>query len=160
MDFNGFGIRARITAGLALILSLAVLSTGIPLKNNVSVKYESGEVSGSWIPAIDNLGHMKDFVTDHYLAVSDRMAGRDQSDATSFTKKIQTIESELTKATEVYAATLITYTEESAAQGNTEKALHADYQAKPDAYFKLAQTGLSGLADAAGARPTSPWRPY
>ena len=58
MNFNDFGIRTRITAGLALILFLAVLSTGISLKNNVSVKYESGEVSGSWIPAIDNLGHM------------------------------------------------------------------------------------------------------
>ena len=151
MNFNDFGIRARITAGLALILFLAVLSTAISLKNNVSVKYESGEVSGSWIPAIDNLGHMKGFVADHYLAVSDRMAGRDQTDAAGFAKKIQSIEYELTKATEVYAATLLTYTEESAAQGNAEKALYADYQAKRDAYFKIAQTGLSGLADAAGA---------
>ena len=151
MNLNDFGIRARITAGLALILFLAVMSTGISLKNNVSVKYESGEVSGSWIPAIDNLGHMKGFVADHYLAVSDRMAGRDQADAASFSKKIQTIESDLAKATEVYAATLLTYTEESAAQGNAEKALYADYQAKRDAYFKLAQTGLAGLADAAGA---------
>ena len=58
---------------------------------------------------------MKGFVADHYLAVSDRMAGRDTSDAASFSKKIQTIESDLAKATEVYAATLLTYTEESAA---------------------------------------------
>ena len=151
MNLNDFGIRVRITAGLALILFLAVLSTGMALKNNVSVKFESGEVSGSWIPAIDNLGHMKGFVADHYLAVSDRMAGRDASDAASFDKKIQTIESDLAKATEVYAATLLTYTEESAAQGNAEKALYADYQAKRDAYFKHAQTGLKGLADAAGA---------
>ena len=151
MNLNDFGIRVRITAGLALILFLAVLSTGMALKNNVSVKFESGEVSGSWLPAIDNLGHMKGFVADHYLAVSDRMAGRDASDAASFDKKIQTIESDLAKATEVYAATLLTYTEESAAQGNAEKALYADYQAKRDAYFKLAQTGLKGLADAAGA---------
>ena len=151
MNLNDFGIRARITAGLALILFLAVMSTGMSLKNNVSVKFESGEVSGSWIPAIDNLGHMKGFVADHYLAVSDRMAGRDTSDAASFGKKIQTIESELAKATEVYAATLLTYTEESAAQGNAEKALYADYKAKRDAYFKLAETGLAGLASAAGA---------
>jgi methyl-accepting chemotaxis protein len=151
MNFNDFGIRARITAGLALILFLAVMSTGISLKNNVSVKYESGEVSGSWIPAIDNLGHMKGFVAEHYLAVSDRMAGRDQSDAASFTKKIQTIESDLAKATEVYAATLLTYTEESAAQGNAEKALYADYQTKRDVYFKIAQAGLAGFTEAAGA---------
>ncbi len=151
MNLNDFGIRARITAGLALILFLAVMSTGISLKNNVSVKFESGEVSGSWLPAIGNLGHMKGFVADHYLAVSDRMAGRDQSDAGSFSRKIQIIESDLAKATEVYAATLLTYTEESAAQGNAEKALYADYQAKRDAYFKLAQSSLAGLADAAGA---------
>ena len=84
MNLNDFGIRTRITAGLALILFLAVLSTGMSLKNNVSVKFESGEVSGSWIPAIANLGHMKGFVADHYLAVSDRMAGRDTSDAAAF----------------------------------------------------------------------------
>ena len=47
MNLNDFGIRTRITAGLALILFLAVMSTGISLKNNVSVKFESGEVSGS-----------------------------------------------------------------------------------------------------------------
>ena len=124
MNLNDFGIRARITAGLALILFLAVLSTGMSLKNNTSVRFESGEVSGSWIPAIDNLGHMKGFVADHYLAVSDRMAGRDQSDAASFGKRIQTIESDLAKATEVYAATLLTYTEESAAQGNAPDDQH------------------------------------
>ena len=151
MNLNDFGIRARITAGLALILFLAVMSTAISLKNNVSVKYESGEVGGSWIPAIDNLGRMKGFVADHYLAVSDRMAGRDQSDAASFAKKIQTIESELSKATEIYAATLLTYTEENKAQGDAEKALYADYQAKRDAYFKVGQAGTTGLADAAGA---------
>lgn len=151
MNFNFAGIRARITAGLALILFLALLSTGLAIKNNISVKYESGEVSGSWIPAIDNLGHMKGFLAEHYLAVSDRMAGRDGSDAGSFASKLQAIETELKKATEVYAATLLTYTEESAAQGNAEKALYADYQAKRDAYFKLAQSGLAGQTEAAGA---------
>ncbi|OYU43520.1 MAG: hypothetical protein CFE44_17925 [Burkholderiales bacterium PBB4] len=94
---------------------------------------------------------MKGFVADHYLAVSDRMAGRDTSDAAAFTKKIQAIESELAKATEVYAATLLTYTEESAAQGRAEKALYADYQAKRDAYFKVAQTGVAGYNEAGGA---------
>ena len=150
MNFNDFSIRSRITAGLALILFLAILSTALSLKNNVTVKYESGEVSGSWIPAIDNLGHMKGFVADHYLAVSDRMAGRDHSDAATFGRKLETLESDLTKATEVYAATLLTYTDENAAEGDAEKALYADYQAKRDAYFKLAQTGLAGVANAAG----------
>lgn len=37
MNFNNLGIRARITAGLALILFLAVLSTGISLKDRKSV---------------------------------------------------------------------------------------------------------------------------
>jgi methyl-accepting chemotaxis protein len=151
MNFNNLGIRARITAGLALILLLALLSTGMALKNNVAVKYESGEVSSSWIPAIDNLGHMKGFVADHYLAVSDRMAGRDKTDASSFSAKLQTLETELSKATEVYAATLLTYTPENAVQGNAEKALYADFQAKRDAYFKLAQSGLTALNAAAGA---------
>ena len=151
MNLNDFGIRARITAGLALILFLAVLSTGISLKNNVSVKYESGEVGGSWIPAIDNLGRMKGFVADHYLAVSDRMAGRDTSDAAAFGKKLQDIETQLAKATEVYAATLLTYTEENKVQGDAEKALYADYQTKRDAYFKVGQTGIGGLAEATGA---------
>ena len=49
MNFSQFGIRARITAGLALILLLAVLSTANSLFKNISVKYESSEVASSWI---------------------------------------------------------------------------------------------------------------
>ncbi len=150
MSLNDLSIRARITAGLALILLLAILSTAQSLYRNISVKYETGEVSNSWIPAIDNLGHMKGFVAEHYFAVSDRMAGRDTSDASAFSSKLQGIESALSKATEVYAATLLTYTEDNAAQGDAEKALYADYQKKRDAYFKVAQSGLAGLAAAAG----------
>ncbi|MBC7918629.1 MAG: HAMP domain-containing protein [Rhodoferax sp.] len=151
MNFNNLGIRARITVGLALILLLAVLSTANSLYRNISVKYEAGEVGSSWIPAIENLGHMKGFVADHYLAVSDRMAGRDTSDAAAFASKLQAVETELGKATEVYAATLLTYTAENAAQGDAEKALYADYQAKRDQYFKVARSGLAGLGEAAGA---------
>ena len=88
MNFNNLGIRTRITVGLALILLLAVLSTANSLYRNISVKYEAGEVATSWIPAIDNLGHMKGFVADHYLAVSDRMAGRDTTDAAAFAGKL------------------------------------------------------------------------
>ena len=152
MNINNLGIRARITGGLALILLLAVLSAANAFYRNISVKYHAGEVVSSWIPAIENLGHMKGFVADHYLGVSDRMAGRDTSDATSFGKKMQGIDSALGKATEVYAATLLTYTEETAAQGAAEKALYADYQAKRDAYFKLSQASLAGLAEG-GATP-------
>jgi methyl-accepting chemotaxis protein len=150
MSLNDLSIRARITAGLALILLLAVVSTAQSLYRNISVKYETSEVSSSWIPAIDNLGHMKGFVADHYLAVSDRMAGRDISDASTFSSKLQGIELALTKATEVYAATLLTYTEDNAAQGDAEKALYADYQKKRDAYFRAAQAGLTGLTAASG----------
>jgi methyl-accepting chemotaxis protein len=151
MNFNDLSIRTRITGGLALILLLAVLSTANSLYKNVAVRYDASEVAGSWIPAIENLGHMKGFVADHYLAVSDRMAGRDASDTATFAKKLQELESELGKATEVYAATLLTYTEETAELGKREKALYADYQAKRDVYFKLSQAGLKGLADAANA---------
>ena len=148
MNINSLGIRARITVGLALILLLAVLSAANSLYRNISVKYESGEVSASWIPAIENLGHMKGFVADHYLMVSDRLAGRDHADSASFAAKLQTVETELAKATEVYAATLLTYTEESKVQGDAEKALYASYQAKRDAYFKVAKEALAGIEGA------------
>mgnify|MGYP000865839254 FL=1 len=58
MRLNQFGIRARITLGLAAILLLAVLSTANSLYQNISLKFEAGEVATSWIPAIENLGHM------------------------------------------------------------------------------------------------------
>ena len=151
MNFNNLGIRARITGGLALILLLAVLSAAHAFYKNISVKYNASEVASSWIPAIENLGHMKGFVADHYLAASDRMAGRDTSDAASFSKKLQDIDAALGKATEIYAATLLTYTEETAAQGNAEKALYADYQTKRDTYFKLSQSSLSAVAEAGTA---------
>lgn len=146
MNLNNLGIRARITLGLVVILLLAVFSAGNSLYRNTSVKYESTEVATSWIPAIENLGHMKGFVADHYLAVSDRMAGRDASDATAFAQTLQNLEMRLSKATDIYAATLLTYSEDDMAQGAAEKALYADYQAKRDAYFKIAQAGLSGVA--------------
>ena len=148
---NNLSIRVRITAGLAFILFLAVLSAANSLYQNLSVKYESSEVSSSWIPAIENLGHMKGFVSDHYLLVSDRMAGRGSADAAAFGKKLQDIETGLAKATEVYVATLSSYNEENAAQGNAEKALLADYQTKRDAYFKLAKAGVAGVADTSAA---------
>jgi methyl-accepting chemotaxis protein len=137
--------------GLALILLLAVLSAANALYRNISVKYESGEVAGSWIPAIENLGHMKGFVAEHYLMVSDRLAGRDPSDTAAFASKLQTVETELAKATEIYAATLLTYTEESKVQGDAEKALYADYQTKRDAYFKVAKESLAGVETAGAA---------
>jgi methyl-accepting chemotaxis protein len=148
MNINSLGIRARITLGLALILLLAVLSAANALYRNISVKYESGEVVGSWIPAIENLGHMKGFVAEHYLLVSDRLAGRDPSESAAFAAKLQGIEAGLAKATEIYAATLLTYTDENKAQGDAEKALYADYQARRDAYFKVAKESLAGVEGA------------
>ncbi|MFY7905832.1 MAG: hypothetical protein ACOVO0_06790, partial [Burkholderiaceae bacterium] len=64
MSFRDLSIRARISAGLVLILLLAVLSNVYALARNVSVKYEATEVASSWIPAIENLGHMKGYVAE------------------------------------------------------------------------------------------------
>ncbi len=150
MNFNSLGIRARITVGLALILLLAVLSAANSLYQNLSVKYESGEVATSWIPAIENLGHMKGYLADHYLMVSDRVTNGDHNDAAAFAAKLQALEVALTKATEIYAATLLTYTDANAAQGDAEKALYAKYQGLRDAYFAIAKDalGILGAADA------------
>ena len=146
---NNLSIRFRITAGLAFILLLAVLSAANSLYQNISVKYESSEVSSSWIPAIGNLGHMKGYVSDHYLLVSDHMAGRSTVDVAVFNKELQEIESKLNKTTEVYLATLLSYTAENAAQGDAERVLVADYQSKRDTYFKLVKTGLADVAEVA-----------
>jgi methyl-accepting chemotaxis protein len=150
MRFNDFSIRARISTGLVLILILAVLNTANALYRNQSVKYEAGDVATSWIPAIENLGHMKGFVADHYLMVSDRMAGRDRSSEAAFADKLKSLGVALDKATEVYAATLLTYTDPNDPQAIAEKALYADYQAKRDAYFQLARLGLEALATNSG----------
>ena len=148
---NRLSIRLRITLGLAVILALAVFSTANALYQNLSVKYESGEVAGSWIPAIENLGHMKDQLAGYHFAVSDRIGGRDTSAAEAFAQRLKSLQAELAKATDIYAATLLTYTEANAAQGDAEKALYADYGAKRDRYFAIAQAGLaaSSAADAA-----------
>jgi methyl-accepting chemotaxis protein len=150
MRFNDFSIRARISTGLVLILMLAVLSTANALYRNQSVKYEAGEVATSWIPAIENLGHMKGFVADHYLMVSDRMAGRDRSSEAAFADKLKSLGVALDKATEVYAATLLTYTDPKDPQAIAEKALYADYQAKRDVYFQQARLGLEALVTNSG----------
>jgi methyl-accepting chemotaxis protein-1 (serine sensor receptor) len=149
MNINNLGIRARITAGLALILLLAVLSAAYALYRNVDAKFEATQVSTSWIPAIENLGHMKGFLAEHYLAVSDRMAGHDTSEAGAFDKKLQDIESALNKATDIYAATLLDYLPDDP-QGPIEKGLYQDYQAKRDAYFAAAKRGIESVKVAAG----------
>ena len=142
---QNLSIKLRITIGIGLILLLAVLSTANSLWQNRSVKYESGEVSGSWIPAIDNLGRMKGDLGAHYLLVSNRVSGRDSREAAVFAQELETLSARLAKETEVYAATLLTYNEDSAEQGRQEKALYADYQTKRDAYLKLAQAALVAL---------------
>ncbi|TAH09667.1 MAG: HAMP domain-containing protein, partial [Curvibacter sp.] len=150
MSLNQFGIRMRITVGLAAILLLAVLSAANSLYQNISIKYEAGEVATSWIPAIDNLGRMKAYLSDHYTATSDRLAIQGNLDATGFQRITSESSTNLAKATEIYAATLLTYSDENAAQGDAEKALYADYQAKRDAYFKLAKDGAQAVEEAMG----------
>ncbi len=140
--------EGMITLGLAIILGLAVLSTVNALYQNLAVKYESGEVADSWIPAIENLGYMKDQLAEYHFAVSDRLSGRDTSSAEAFAQRLQTLQAQLAKATEVYAATLLTYTADNAAQGDAEKALYAAYQTRRDRYFELARAGVDGLAGA------------
>jgi methyl-accepting chemotaxis protein-1 (serine sensor receptor) len=44
MNFNNFGIRARITLGLSVILLLTMLSAAHSLYQNISVKYEASLV--------------------------------------------------------------------------------------------------------------------
>ena len=142
---QNLSIKLRITIGIGLILLLAVLSTANSLWQNRAVKYESGEVSGSWIPAIDNLGRMKGDLGTHYMMVSNRVSGRDSREAAAFTRELNTLSERLTRETEVYAATLLTYNEDSAEQGRQEKALYADYQVKRDRYMTLAQAALAAL---------------
>lgn len=81
MSFNDLTIRLRITIGMGLILLLAVLSTAFTLYQNISIKFETGEVAESWIPAIENLGRMKDQLSNHYLAVGRRLSSGEQSGA-------------------------------------------------------------------------------
>src|SRR5574343_822969 len=109
MNLSNLGIRARITGGLALILLLSVLSTAYSLYRNVVTKYEAGQVSTSWVPAIENLGHMKGHLAEHYFAVSERMAGQDASSPAEFARRLAEIEASLVRTTEVYAKTIDDY---------------------------------------------------
>ena len=147
---SNFSIRMRITLGMGLVLLLALLNAGHSMYRNISAKFESGEVASSWIPAIENLGHMKGHLADHYLLVSDRVAGRDTSASAEFDKKLQTIEADLGAATKVYAATLETYAPDDP-KGPIEKGLYKTYADSRDTYFKAARQAVKGVADAAGA---------
>ena len=84
-------------------------------------------------------------MADHFLIVSDRMAGRDATEVAAFAARLQRLEADLSKATDIYAVTLLTYTEDNAAQGNAEKALYADYPSKRDAYLKVVRQGLDAV---------------
>ncbi len=149
MNLSNLGIRARITGGLALILLLSVLSTAYSLYRNVVTKYEAGQVSTSWVPAIENLGHMKGHLAEHYFAVSERMAGQDASSPAEFARRLAEIEASLVRTTEVYAKTIDDYLPDDP-QGPIERAMYQDYQAKRDAYFAMARQGLKGLETQAG----------
>lgn len=147
---SSLSIKARITLGMGLILLLAIVNAGHSIYRNISATYESGEVAGSWIPAIENLGHMKGHLADHYLLVSDRVAGRDTSPAADFERKLQALEADLEGATKVYAATLETYQPDDP-KGPIEKGLYKSYGEGRDAYFQAAKQAVKGVADAAGA---------
>ena len=136
-----FSIRTRIAAGLGLILLLAVISAGQALWQNKVIKYETGEVANSWIPAIENLGHMKGHLAEHYLLVGDHLAARLGDSTDAVRQRLGVIEADLAKATAIYAATLDTY-EPGSAQGIAEKKLYADYQSSRDAYLRLADAAL------------------
>lgn len=86
MKFQDLGIRARITIGLLVILLLATLSVGISLYQNGKVKYQAEDVKTGWIPALDNLGHMKGHLADHYLAISERFDEEASTEGTGLQK--------------------------------------------------------------------------
>ncbi|GAB4402174.1 MAG: hypothetical protein OHK0048_19780 [Rhodoferax sp.] len=147
MFFNLLGIRARMTLGLSLIVLLAVASAGTTWLLNRTVKYQTAEVAASWIPAIENLGYMKDHLTQHFVEVSDAST-QPLTQLSDAKKKIKSIEEQLTRETEVYAATLLTYQPDDP-KADQEKALYADYQAKRNLYFKSASEMLTVLSDQA-----------
>ena len=142
MLFHRLSIRGRITFGLSLILLLAVLGTGQALWQNKSIKFETTEVADSWIPAIENLGVMKDSLSAHYLLVSSHMGGR-PAGAGAVEAQMKALEDKLAKATEVYAATLLTY-EPGSEQGAAEKKLYEVYQQHRDAWLEAARQAIQG----------------
>ncbi len=150
---KNLSIKTRIGAGLGLILILAVLNAAFSIYRNVSAKFESGEVAASWLPAIENLGNMKGYLSDHYLLVNDRITGRDLSSGPEFDKKVQELEARLTKATDIYAKTLETYAPDDP-KGPVEKAMYAQYVQQRDGYLKASGAAIAGARDAAGAEET------
>ena len=93
---------------------------------------------------------MKGFVADHYLLVSDRVGGRDKQDLATFNRRLNENGEALRKATEVYAATLLSY-EAGDPQADAEKALFAEYQTQRDAYFGIVKAVLDGMGSASGS---------
>jgi len=136
-------IRGRITFGLFLILLLAVLGTGQALWQNKTIKYETTEVADSWIPAIENLGVMKDTLSAHYLLVSAHIGGHSVA-TDEVMAQMKALEDKLAKATEVYAATLLTY-EPGSVQGAAEQKLYDAYKTHRDAWLEVGRTGMQGV---------------
>ncbi len=150
---KNLSIKARIASGLIAILLLAVLNASFSIYRNISAKFESGEVASSWIPAIENLGNMKGFLSDHYLLINDRITGRDLSSGPEFDKKVLELESKLQSATTIYAQTLETYLPDDP-KGAQEKAMYAQYVEHRDGYLKASAAAVNGARDAAGADET------
>jgi methyl-accepting chemotaxis protein-1 (serine sensor receptor) len=150
---KNLSIKARIASGLIAILVLAVLNASFSIYRNKSAKFESGEVASSWIPAIENLGNMKGYLSDHYLLINDRITGRDISSGPEFDKKVQELEAKLQSATTIYAQTLETY-QPGDPKGVEEKAMYAQYVQHRDGYLKASVAAVNGARDAAGADET------
>ena len=151
MKLDDLTIRVRITIGMGLILVLALASTVFTLYQNVSIKYETGEVAESWLPAIENLGRMKDQLSNHYLLVGQRLNRGEQTENESFGQALRAIEDGLAESTRIYADTLLTYQPGDPAAA-AEEALYADYRIKRDAYMAVATESLRRFDEALG-----PW---
>jgi len=141
MDLNKLSIRWRITLGMLLILLLALLSAGNLFIRNITIKYETREVANSWIPAIENLGDMKDVLSEHFLTVTDRLGGRNTDDPAVFAGRLKALEDDLAHKTDIYAATLESYLPGDP-QADQEKAIYAQYQQARGAYFEAVKSAL------------------
>nr|WP_315464738.1 methyl-accepting chemotaxis protein [uncultured Rhodoferax sp.] len=149
-----WGIKLRITAGLAAMLALALLSTAYSIYRNVDIKQDAHIVAISWLPSIENLGVMKAQLAEHYLTVQEATTLAQSAATSNLGAQLKELEAKLQKSTDVYAKTLLDYTPEQAEMGDKEKALYASYQAKRDAYMASVQPLLTMLADSAATPET------
>jgi len=149
MAWSRLGIRARITAGLTIILVLAMASAGYTVYRNQFIKSLSSDVASSWIPVLENLSTVNTLIVQHYLLVSDRLNGHNQLDAAAFTRNLKDRKESLLQATQVYETLQQAYTQGDP-QVDAEIALFVDYRVKRDAYLNAAKVALDALDAAQG----------